>query len=285
MTTTTTTLTPGTYPNVPANEYHRWPAASQSLLKIMRDRSPAHARWQMLNPTEPTPAMQFGTALHMAVLQPELFDQEYVVAPDVDRRTKAGRAVWEDLLETYDADSILKADEMQRIQAMRESIMANPTARALIDGERELSALWNDKDTGVLCKARFDVVNRRAGAIVDLKTTNDASPSKFPRSIYDYGYYIQAAHYLAGALTLGLDVDLFAIVAIEKEPPYAVAVYQIEDQALVAGEDELRQLLSTYARCQETGEWPAYGDQAVRITLPRWAWSEVEERVGGSDDY
>src|SRR5690606_26886762 len=88
---------PGLYPDVPADVYHRWPAASQTVLKIMRDRSPAHARQYMLTPPEPTPAMVLGAAIHAAILQPDVFARQYVRAPELDRRTRAGREAWEQL--------------------------------------------------------------------------------------------------------------------------------------------------------------------------------------------
>lgn len=270
---------PGLYAGISAEEYHRWPYASQTILKIMRDRSPLHAYQQMTNPPESTPALRLGDAVHVAVLQPDLFRSRFAVAPDVDRRTKAGKEEWAEFVAENADKSVLKADEWGVCESIREAVHAHPIASKLLAGEAEQSALWVDPATGVTCKARFDIVARSFGTIIDLKTTIDASPSQFTRAIYNYGYYIQAAHYLAGARALGIEVDLFAIIAVEKEPPYAVAVYQIEDEALQAGIDELRPLMATFARCQETGVWPSYDDQVTRITLPHYAWRQIEERV------
>lgn len=281
---TTMPTQPGLYPDVPATDYHRWPAANQSLLKVIRDKSPAHARQEMLCPAGPTAAMKLGTALHVAVLQPDEFDKHYACAPDVDRRTRAGKEAWAEFVLEHPEATLLKPDEWQQVVGMRDAVLAHPTAAAVLQGETELSALWVDSWTGVWCKARLDVLNRTMGAVGDIKTTTDASPRAFRRTIWNLGYHLQAAHYLRGVHALGADADLFAIVAVEKTPPFAVAVYQIEDEALVAGEGELGPLMETYAKCQETGVWPAYDEKAIRITLPPWAWGEVEERVG-VDDY
>ena len=277
--------TPGLYPNVPAEEYHRWPHVSQSRLKVLRDKSPAHLRHEMDNPPEPTPAMVLGTAVHLAVLQPDLFRTEYVKAPDVDRRTKAGKALWAEYAAEWGEDRMLRADDYDLCLAMRDAVYTHPVARKLLDGAsaREQSAVWVDPTTGLTCKGRFDAVCEDTGAIVELKTTSDASPTVFPRSIYRYGYYIQGAHYLSGAQTLGIKVDLFPIIAVESEPPHCVAVYQVEDLAIKAGLDELRPLMETYARCQESGVWPGYDTKAVTISLPAWAWFEINERTGFND--
>ncbi len=272
--------TPGLYPGVTAEQYHRWPLASQTILKVMRDRSPAHAYEQMMNPTPPTPALRLGDATHVAVLQPDLFPARYVVAPDMDRRTKAGKAAWAEFEAENPLAEILKADEYQQCLRMRDAVWSNPTAKALLEGNAEISAVWNDPTTGIRCKGRFDDHSKAFGAIVDLKTTKDASRTAFTKAIYNFGYYIQAAMYLIGAKALDLDADLFAIIAVEKEPPYCVAVYQIEDEALKAGRDELKPLIERYAECQASGLWPGYDEEPVEISLPPWSWNLIDERVG-----
>lgn len=270
---------PGLFPGVAEDEYRRWPYAAQSILKLLRDKTPAHAFEAMTHPEPPTPALRLGSAIHMAVLQPDLFATRYAVAPAVDRRTKDGKAAWEAFAVENDGRTILTADEWRECLAVRDSVAAHPTARKLLEGEAERSAVWQDADTGVWCKGRFDDIARRVGALTDLKTTADASPSAFTRSIYRYGYYLQAAHYLQGAQALGIDAGFFTVIAVEKTAPYCVAVYHIRDDAVQAGYDELRQLLETYARCEETGVWPGYPNEAVEIDLPPYAYYQIEGRT------
>ena len=267
---------PGLYPRIPDDQYHRWPYAAQSILKILRDQTPAHAKQAMDHPSEPTPALRLGSAVHMAFLQPELFSSSYVSAPSVDRRTKEGKAAWESFIQENVGRTVLTAGEMAQCLAVRESVAAHPTARKLLEGDAELSAIWQDSDTGVWCKGRFDKVSRGIGAITDLKTTRDASPRSFTRSIWSYGYYIQAAHYLQGARALGIPAEFFTIIAVEKEPPYCVAVYHIRGEAVEAGLRELKPLLEIYAHCEESGVWPGFPPEAVEIDLPRYAYFELE---------
>jgi hypothetical protein len=150
----------------------------------------------------------------------------------------------------------------------------------LLEGEREYSAIWDDPETGVRCQARFDDIARGIGAITDLKTTTDASPYRFPRTVFDYGYHLQAAHYLRGAKALGIEADSFGIVAVEKEPPYAVAIYQLNAAAIYDGERELRPLLARWAECDAAGAWPGYAEDVVVIDLPAWAPRQISERTG-----
>jgi hypothetical protein len=266
----------GIKPGVQMDEYREWPHANQTLLKIIRDKSPLHAKEYMLHPPEPTPALTMGAAVHMATLQPELFDQHYAMAPECDRRTKDGKALYAAFQEEHAGATILSADDYMKCLLIAKSVRSHPVAARLLVGEVEQSAAWQDSTTGVMCKGRFDVVSK-IGAITDLKTTCDASREAFERSIWTYGYYLQAAFYLNGAQALGLPADYFTFIAVEKEPPYAVAVYHLRGEVIDAGREELKPLMATYAKCIETGVWPGYAAEAVEIGVPAWAWRRLEE--------
>lgn len=270
---------PGIYEDVPAGTYHKWLGASQSRLLTLRDKSPAHMKWEMEHPAEVTPAMALGSAIHTAVLQPDLFARRGLRDIEGDGRTKAVKDARAQLRAEHPGCVILAPQDYDICIAVRDAVTAHPIARALLDGPAERSVVWMDEATGVMCKARFDEMPIGIGAITDLKTTIDASPAAFTRAIYRFGYYIQAAHYLAGARAREIDADFFTIIAVEKEEPYAVAVYHIRDDAIQAGADELRPLLARYAYCEVTGEWPGYPAEAIEISLPPWAWAQVDERT------
>lgn len=270
----------GLHHGIPAVRYHQWAGASQSRLKTMRDKSPAHVRYEMEHPSEPTPALVLGAAVHTAVLEPELFGELYVRAPQGDRRTKAVKKAWADLEREHPGATILSAADYETCMAIRAAVAEHPVASLMIGGEKEASAVWTDEASGVLCRGRFDVIDTELRAITDLKTTKDASPFRFPKTVYDYGYHIQAAHYIRGAQALGLDIDSFGIIAVEKEPPYAVAVYQLQPAAIYDGGRELDALLKQWAECERTGVWPSYSTDVVQIDLPDYAPKQINRRLG-----
>jgi len=270
----------GLFPGVDALVYHTWRGASQSRLKVFRDHTPAHVRYEMDHPTEPTDAMRLGAAVHTCVLEPHLFGRLYLRGIAGDGRTKAVKDAREALAAEHPGATVLKPDDYATCLAIREAIAAHPHTAHLLDGEREFSAAWVDSATGVYCRGRFDALARGLGAITDLKTTADASPFRFPATIYQYGYHIQAAMYLRGAKTLGVDADSFAIVAVEKTPPYAVAVYQLAGAAIYDGERELAPLLERWAECEASGIWPGYPTEVVQLDLPTWAPKQITARLG-----
>lgn len=289
--------TVGLHEDISAGEYHAWYGASQSRLKTLRDRTPAHLLHEIRNPAPQTPALAFGEMVHDAVLLPDLFRDRYVSAGQCEATKKGGDRCsntgsvridghWFCGVRGHAPDGapdtgyrVVDRSEWLQAKAMWESVRGHPVAGALLNGPAEMSAAWTDEETGVLCKARFDITPAGIGAIGDLKTTRDASPAQFTRAIYNYGYYMQAAHYLRGARQLGIEARHFVIIAVEKDPPYAVAVYRIRDDAVYAGEEELRPLLKRWAECEAAGEWPGYPEEAVDISLPPWSWRQIDERV------
>ena len=278
---------PGIHPGVPMTDYLAWRAASNSgLSRILR--SPAHYRAYVELDQPDTAAFRLGRAVHMSVLQPELFADHFAQEPDISEGEFASYAnprstkLYKELRAALEATGkdILTLPEWDAVQGMTAAVLAHPRAHTLIrcTGAAELSVLFDDPTTGVRCKARMDwhTPSTAGGAIVDLKTTPNASPGEFERTIYRYGYHRQGALYLRAAREAGLPARHFVIIAVEKEPPYGVILYRLTDEAIRLGEVQIDAALALYRRCKETGDWPGYTTDVVDIGVPKWADAAVE---------
>jgi hypothetical protein len=266
----------GIFEGLSHSEYHQTDAASHSRLCDMR-RSLAYCRYRIDNP-EQTEAMAFGEALHALCLGG--WDGHFAVAPSCDRRTKAGRINYELFERSAAGRTIIRGEDSDTLNAMHSGIISHPTAERLIfgdDARSELSGFWRDDEHGILCKLRADRVVTLPGygtVCVDLKTTKDASPEAFQRSIGRYGYHLQSAWYLHGLAKLGIPCEAFVIVAVEKDPPYGVAVYRIGDASVEQGHKECRRLLAKYVEATKTGKWGGYSEEITEIELPHWDFDE-----------
>lgn len=273
-----TTPTPGLHADVAAPVYHGWPGIGSTALSRLA-RSPAHYRFGA--PAE-SPDLAFGSAVHCRVLEPAAFDDRYCVAPDVDRRTKAGKADWEAFQAVNAGRGVLSADDWQAVEAVGRAVHAHPAARALLDAaaDRELSGLWMCPDTGLALKLRADAIADLGGEYVccDLKTSRDASRRAFERSIWTYRYDLQCVHYLSGLAALGRPCDSFVFIVVEKQPPFAVNCFRMDDEVLAVARDERRRLLRKLGECERTGRYPGYSDEVVRIGLPRYALADIDEQ-------
>lgn len=222
--------------------------------------------------------MFLGTAIHAAVLEPEVFASVYLPMPKLDRRTKDGKALYEALqIEAAEKGKLLiGADDFTACQSIAEVVRSHPAAKVLFaQGMAEQSIYWTDEETGVLCKCRPDWLGK---VCLDVKSTDDASPDGFRRSILKWNYHTQAAWYLDGIeAATGNRPGAFVFAAFEKKAPYAAAFYYADDAMIEAGRAQYRKALRTYADCVARNEWPGYSNQIEMISLPVWAQQQGEE--------
>lgn len=252
-------MKPGIYDNIPSHTYHNEiQAVSNSYLGRLA-KCPAAARI----PMEETAALLFGRACHSFVLEgEEVFFAEFAVAPKCDRRTKEGKAAFEQFTLANEGKTVITVDDLNTIFAIDASVKSHPFAKQLLaQGISEQTVIWEDEETGVLCKCRPDrTPSGNKGVLVDLKTTTDASERSFLNSVIKYGYARQAKHYIEG-VNAGIgrtDYDAFAFIAVEKEAPYRCEVYILDDAFLEYGANERTRLLRIEAQCRKNNFWPAY---------------------------
>lgn len=265
-----TEFVPGVFYGLPAADYHRREAMSASGAKKML-RSPQHYKLMRDTPSVPTAAMEFGTVVHAGVLEPGTFGEVVAIAPEVDKRTKDGKAEWGAFAAANAGRIILSADDHSRALACVAAVRAHPAASKLLDGgEREMSLFWNDGRYKVPCKARYDAFNH--GGVIDLKTTQDASPEAFGRSCATFLYHAQAAMYLsAGEHALNATPRFFAFICVESEPPHGVACYILPSAAIQAGAVLINIALERYAAALASGQWPGYSETIDALPFPKWA--------------
>ena len=266
-------MQPGIYTDLSSEQYHAADGISNSGLRIISERTPAHYFASLHQPRIPTPAMLAGSRLHSAVLEPELFTQQYAVMPKADMRTKEGKALkeaWE--IENPNRTPI-SADEYSQSMFIADALHANATVRELLrGGHNERSVFARDPATGVLVKCRPDsdttITGRRV--LADLKTTERADAENFMWSAYRYGYFQQAPFYLDVCEWEGSEPppEDFFFIAVEKEPPYAFVVYQAAPRMLARGRDAYRGALNTYAECVRLNQWPAFEADIHTLDLP-----------------
>lgn len=269
---------PGLHAGVPYDVYARWDAINHSILKLYA-RSPLHAREEMMHPKEPTPAMEFGHAAHLAILEPERFETEVLLVPEsapAERRSKADKKWWADFEHEHRGHTILKREAFDSLRVMKDAIHAHPVCRKFITapGLNEASFAWTDPRTGLLCKAREDMLREVDGYAwaLNLKSAKDASKAAFSRDIHRLQYHEAGAYYLDGMKALGQEDVRFALLVIEKERPFGCAVWELEDASLAQGRAQAREHLRKHAECVAANEWPGYSPEgADYISIPAWA--------------
>jgi exodeoxyribonuclease VIII len=262
--------------NLSRDKYEIIEAVNYSVLKHF-DKSAAHAREEILHPKEPTKAMEIGNAIHLAILEPDRFRSEYVLAPQVDRRTKEGKAEWARFEAENPGKSYLKPDEWQNCLDMIQAIKENEVASEVLynKGANEISVVWEDAETGLICKGRLDRFTQYKGwsVVIDIKTTTSAVEAIFASQTAKMNYHLQAAFYLDGLNTVSQSESerRYLILAIEKERPFGVRLFELDNEAIEEGRYKYRSFLKMYKQCIETNIWPGYPAEIKSLSLPKWA--------------
>lgn len=263
---------PGVHRGLGFSEYLAIDAINHSTLRLF-SKSAAHARQEMLHPKEPTDAQDFGTMVHSAILEPDLFRETHVVAPKVDRRTREGKATWAAFEAENKGCTIVKAEDYEKITGILESVWQHPLALRLLTpkGLSEVVVVW--KDNAGLCKARIDKLTTYDGytVILDIKTTVDASQWAFSRAVAKYGYHGQAAFYLDGCNAVAHATRRFITLAIEKEPPFACALYEYGATTIEQGRHNYQKYMRELNEALTTGVWPGYPTPIQPLEVPEWA--------------
>lgn len=197
--------------------------------------------------------------------------------------------LWSDVLLEWTENNpgriVLSPEQWDQLHEMAAAVHAHPAAGSLLTscpGEAEKSVYWIDATTGVLCRCRPDWW-RDDNVIVDLKTTEDASPEGFAKSMANYRYDVQAAYYLDGIQqATGKRPKAFVFIAVEKKPPYGVGVYVLDSDSLELGRAQYQHDLRVYAECERSGIWPGYGDKIQTISLPAWHANKNAHLIGAA---
>lgn len=267
--------------------YHKGPGLSQSGAKRLL-KSPFHF-WSLAQPHDepPTPptSQQFnGTLVHCATLEPKQWDLRYALAPALSKNSNAYRDWAADAQER----GLEPVTPLQRDRAFAQALALRTlpdVARLLERGEAESSAYWRDPLTAVHCKCRPDFASTGWGAdaqaviLLDVKTTSDASPEQFAKSVLNFGYHMQADWYCAGyALATGHEVLGMVFAVVESDYPHATAAYNLDARSLALGRKLNDRARVLYAQCEKRGVWPSYPTEVVELTLPAWAWRQADEQ-------
>jgi hypothetical protein len=284
----------GSMPHMSFEDYRAAPGVANSDLKIIAQRSPAHFYAARLDPDrepeKPTAAKTAGSALHCALLEPEAFDRTYAYVPDDAPRDlrhlrnaakpspDTVRAIeWWDRFESDNAGRVIipraVSDDVRRCA---DRMRLHPELRPYLEapGHCEESVFATDPETGELCKVRNDKRLELGGfrVILDLKSCDDVRANWFQRAALNFGYFQGCAFYRDVNTWAGHGpIDVYLLVAFEREAPNALKIYEVAPDAEERGREQYRRALAIYKHCREMHDWPSYPTDIAVLEYPAWA--------------
>ena len=255
----------GVYHDVPFAEYAGWNAVNPSLALEARVSMRAFRHAEQHQDSVDTAALAFGRATHVCVWEPDDFPLRYVLWDGGDRRGKVWKSFWAANVDKC----ILSAHDYREACNMRDSVREHPAARPLFTDqyETEVSIVWIDPSSGVLCKSRMDYLGDR---IADLKTARSIQRRAISYAVSDYGYHVSMAARHDGMYRLGHGAIGPVFVFVCKQPPYEVVVQPFTDAALQRSIEIWHGLLTDIAEARATGHYRGFADEEVPFELPPW---------------
>ena len=292
-------------------EYHKHPAVSASILKrILIDDETYEVACGI--PVEETEAMKLGTLIHLLILEPHRFSDEYAVMPKVDGRTKEGKAAKAAF--ELQANGKIVVDQEQYDTALKcvEAFNNNETARLMTSGTPELKLFSemvveydeelviydedgkptnvkfddNGNTIGILVPTRgmLDWYDEESGLIVDLKTTQTFG-DKFVKECGDRGYVIQAAFYYDLLRSLGKPVNGFVFIGLQTKGRHKITITQVGTPEIENGRDFYQVGIDIWLDIKANPEKykkqlcrnPADGSIVFEYVTPMWQHFKIDK--------
>ncbi len=228
----------------------------------------------------PTTAMKWGTLVEEKLLFPDPFDKKYVVKPSEYYNEAKGEYVpWHGSAKyckewaATQVDKVIISEEM--LANVNEAVLNfDPVSVQFIKhSEKQVMVVaeWVQGNVIIPLKCLIDFVPGKdiegTGRMLgDLKTSESASVGGWPRKVYMYDYYTQAAFYLDmyNAAT-GEDRTDFVHIIQESSKPFVTGRRLLssdgESEFIDLGRAKYKRTLEAYVGYLKSNKWPDYDDK------------------------
>jgi exodeoxyribonuclease VIII len=217
-----------------------------------------------------------GHAVHCLALEPEKFDERFAAAPKVDRRTTAGKIRWAEHLEDSKDKIVIDEQDYADAIACVQALNNHPEFATIMAQPRRVEVPFEFDLFGHRFKAKPDCIVDSMKLILDIKTTDDASPHRWQWSAVDYGYHRQAYIYQQAVQLETNEWYRFIFAVVEKPKPSTrgipptVALYELDPDTVRMGLEDSAGLVLQYESRLETNNWQQpYSSGIVPLRLPK----------------
>lgn len=236
-----------------------------------------------------TSSMDWGTMVHMALLEPEKFGSEYQILEEISIpsglvKEIKGQCRWKILYEDsdrvifeepdtpgtqatmlerlqvlYPQQKIILPGQWSRIIGLIRGLQNNDAVAANLTGETATEQEFYGELDGVKVRCKADVINKSLGLILDYKTTEKAiAPASFAWQVKQYALDIQAYLYQEIVRQNGLNYQFKFLVQNQSSNEAIVLVP--DSELLTEGERRAKLAIGIYKFCVEHDSWCDYMD-------------------------
>ena len=264
--------------HLPADVYHAdRDALSCSLMKPLLI-SPAHFQASLVACEKTSDARDFGTLVHLLVLQPELASRDLAVFPGVtDRRSAAGKEAIEQFEQQHlgklVVDEPVLANGLRVAQKVLETrYKGRPLRDFVAESIPEATIYFTEPSTGLRMRIRIDAYH--PDITFDLKTSRFALPRPFLQDAVEKDYDLQSYMYSLGrCLYEGLTTARpFVFVVAENAAPHSVSTLEAGSTFMGNGAHKFQTCAAAFKACTQAGYWPDLGSDGS-LDIEPWQQS------------
>lgn len=235
--------------------YYEKKGISQSFLKKWAV-SPAHALIE-----KKSDSMDYGRLLHMAILQPELLEENYIIEPDELMQECSTRAVkkYKDWKESQEKE-VIKIDDWQKVQKSIDNFNQMLSSGISIDSvplqhifeksekEKELFCEYGNE----ILKGLADMVyiNQFAENVIiaDIKTTSNIFGLHYEIEKWKYYWQLPYYEYIFKKMYLEYSEYNFKLLFffVENSEPFFWQVVELSEMRAVIGKEQIFKTLDDY---------------------------------------
>lgn len=288
---------PGIYRGMASADYFAdccpAPSLSQSIAKVILDRSPLHASFEhprlSIGGAEDDDVERYdkakaiGNAAHKIILGR---GKDLEIIQSNDFRNKAAKEA-RDAAYAAGKEPVLEkhlATASSMVASALSQLQVHEARDAFQSGEGEVVLAW--QEDGIWLRQMLDWPHDDLRTVDDFKTTGmSAAPHTINMMMVSAGWDVQAAMAERGLDALdpaGAGRRRFRFIVQENEPPYALTVCQMGEAAMTMGRKKLQAAVDIWRHCIVTGRWPGYTPRIVIPEYPgfrenQWLEREVNE--------
>jgi exodeoxyribonuclease VIII len=253
---------------------HR-PLSFSSLKEFMR--SPQHYVKYLASDRKQTEAMLFGAICHKLILEPQLFDKEYIIEPEFNKRTNQGKEDYAAFIAKITEQNLTAVPPAtyEKAVSLVESVMKSNAAKYIYDATIKEGRFDMTHDIGLPVCGYIDGVGKDYN--LEIKIVSSADTDDIMRDFYKMKYHIQAGIYN------WVNGKPIYYLVVENSYPYLSKVFKASDEYIAEGKRLFNKAMSDFKFCLDMNNFSAgydfyEGKQPLTLTLPGWV------KVGGADD-
>lgn len=253
---------------------HYW---SSTQLKYLLATSPKHfyERYVAKSVEMPkvTQDLLLGSTCHGLLLAPDDFDNEFLVMPELNLRTKDDRAIRDQLIADNADKMVIKDDTYAEGLRIVEKVRGNTEAMShLVGAKTEMAIFWICPFSGLKFRAKLDGWQSATKTLIEYKTASDGHPDQFTRQVDDLNYDLSLVHYAQGVRRhLSPEIAKYQFIVSETSEPYVAATYAAHDMMIEVGHSKWMSAVTALEQCLLTNVWPGYKALDDTIVPTTWA--------------